>query len=1029
MFSHLHTHSCFSLLTGIPEPAALAARAAQYDMPALALTDHDRLTGAIAFYDACRDVGVQPILGLEIDVLLPGELGAARAGLVLLAMDMAGWGGLCRLSSALLEDESGSVGALPMETLAANATGLICLTGRGDWLLASNAREGQQAAINRLGLLGEVFPQRLYLELQASGNHANRLVALASLGGRAGLPLVGTGSVYTLDPEQAHLQRLLSAIRLNCTLSDLPPGAAAPPGSWFIPPEEMAPRFEHFPAALAAIEEIRSRCDLELPLGVQHYPQVELEGGDTPIQALRRKAEAGACRRYGAIDAHIQARLDHELEVIERSGYASLFLIMEEIIAYTRQADVPYSSRGSAASSLVAHCLGITSPDPLRLDLYFERFLNPARHSPPDIDTDLCSRRRDQVIQHVYARYGEEQVAMVSTISRFRPRSALREAAKAHGLAQEEISRLARGLPGRGWGPPQRDQGEGKAPFAALEERHPSARTQRILRDAEALLGLPDHLSIHPGGVVIAPGALHDLAPTQTASKGIRITQFDLEMVERLGLVKIDLLGTRGLSVLGDVADLLRIANKAETRLDFLEAIPLDDPATAELVRSARTVGCFGIESPGMRRTLREIEADSIDDIMIALALYRPGPMTGGLKDAFVNRHLGRETVEHLHPALSTLLAETHGVILYQEQVLRIAHDLAGFSLAEADLLRRAMSHFDPGERMKTLHEKFVRGAGELSSIPAAVAERIWELMAAFAGYGFPKAHSASYAQVAWRSAYCKVHFPAEFLAAVLANWGGYYGQEIYLLEARRLDLKVRGPHVNHSLRQFSAVRLEGEMVLFMGLDQVRELTRSTQQRIIKERPFNSFSDFMARAAPRPKEAEHLVRAGALEGLGMIPGMLRRVRSGGWQAGQMELFAGMQQEENADPDWSLEQKAAAQQELLGTSLVAHPLELMRAQLDALGVLPVAEAKGQGGKVVRIAGMRQGWRRARRRKGESVYHTVLDDLTDGMRILVMEGQYQAQREVFASHAPLVVEGLVNWDQQVEEPVLVVRKVWG
>jgi DNA polymerase-3 subunit alpha len=957
MFSHLHTHSCYSLLAGIPTPGELAARAAQYGMPALALTDHDRLTGAIEFYDACREAGLQPILGLEIKALLPGEggdtlagetyAGEARAGLVLLAQDLDGWSSLCRLSSRLLEEENGLTNTLSLDVLEENTHGLICLTGRGDWLLSAAHQAGQQVALSLLGVLGEVFTGRLYLELQANGNQSARMVTLASMGRRAGLPLVAAGSVYYLEPGQANMQHLLSAIRLNCTLAQLPADAAAPQGSWFRPPEEIAQFFKHFPAALEAIEEIRERCQLELPLGVQHYPQIRLEGGGTPIRTLRRKAEAGAQRLYGKITAEIRERLDLELNVIEDSGYASLFLIMEEIIQFARQADVPYSSRGSAGGSLVAHCLGITSPDPLRLDLYFERFLNPARHTPPDIDTDLCSRRRDQVIQHVYEQYGEERVAMVSTISRFRPRSALREAAKAHGLSQAEISRLAKALPGRGWGPPQRRQGQEDAPFTALEERFSSARYQQILRDAEAILGLPDHLSIHPGGVVIAPGALHDLVPTQTASKGIRITQFDLEMVERLGLVKIDLLGTRGLSVLGDVADGLRVANKINTRLGFIESIPLEDPATADLVHSGRTVGCFGIESPGMQRTLREIEADSVDDIMIALALYRPGPMTGGLKDAFVNRHLGREPVEHLHPALSTLLEETYGVILYQEQVLRIAHELAGFSLSEADLLRRAMSHFDPGERMKTLKEKFVQGAAALNGIPADVGEHIWELMAAFAGYGFPKAHSASYAQVAWRSAYCKTHYPAEFLAAVLANWGGYYGQEIYLLEARRLGLTVRGPHINHSLRQFSAVDLEGRTVLFMGLDQVRELTRTTQKHIIKERPFHTLSDFMARVAPRPKEAEHLVRCGALEGLGTIPGMLRKVRTGSWQAGQMELFAGIQEEDDT-PDWSLEQKAAAQQELLGTSLVAHPLELIRSKLDSLDVLPAAEAKQQRG---------------------------------------------------------------------------------
>ncbi len=1028
MFSHLHTHSHFSLLAGLASPAQLVKRAAHYGMPALALTDHDRLTGLIEFYDACRETGIQPILGLEIGVRMAGENGEFSAGLVLLACDMDGWGSLCRLSSTLLADENAGAASIPFSLLAENSRGLLCLSGRGDWLSTALAQGRQTEAQHSLKQLDEVFPGRLYVELQAVGKDTSRMVALASLAGRAGLPAAAAGSVYYLEPEQAHIQRLLSAIRLNCTLAQLPADAVAPAGSHFSPPEEMTGRFAHFPAALAAIDEIRSRCKLELPLGQQHYPQIQLPDGMTPIQTLRTRAQAGARWRYGALTDAIQERLEHELEVIQTSGYASLFLIVEEIISFARQTDVPYSSRGSAGGSLVAHCLGITSPDPLRLDLYFERFLNPARHTPPDIDTDLCSKRRDQVIAHVYKRYGAERVAMVSTINRFRPRSALREAAKAHGLSQVEISRLVSALPGRGWGPPQRSHSSEENPFQTLLERFPGQDVQRILQDAQAILELPDHLSVHPGGVVIAPGLLNDLAPTQAANKGICITQFDLEQVERLGLVKIDLLGTRGLSVLGDVADArCQADSRIASRLDFLESIPYDDAGTIDLVRTGHTVGCFAIESPGMQRTLREIDAESLDDIMVALALFRPGPMTGGLKDAFVNRHLGRETVAHLHPALSTLLAETYGVILYQEQVLRIAHELAGFLLSDADLLRRAMSHFDPGERMITLKEKFVQGALALHDVPAETGERIWEMMAAFAGYGFPKAHAASYAQVAWKSAYCKVHYPAEFLAAVLANWGGYYTQEVYLLEARRMGLQVCGPHINYSQRQFCAVYLEGNPQLFMGLDQVRELTRTTQRRILQGRPFVSLEDFILRAAPRPKEAEYLVKVGALDGLGRIPELLKRLQSGGWQAGQMELFAPAPEPSETSDDWSLEKKAAVQHELLGISLAVHPLELLQERLDALGVLPVVEARKHTGKVLRIAGMRQSWRKVRRRKGGAVYHTVLDDLSAGMRILVMEELYQGQREMFSGREPLVVEGLVNWDLQVNEAVLVVQRV--
>ncbi|MGH2581898.1 MAG: hypothetical protein ACRDFQ_03275, partial [Anaerolineales bacterium] len=548
--------------------------------------------------------------------------------------------------------------------------------------------------------------------------------------------------------------------------------------------------------------------------------------------------------------------------------------------------------------------------------------LNPARPTPPDVDTDICSRRRDIVIKHVYKRYGGDRVAMVATINRFRRRSALREVAKAHGLPPAQIKEMVDTLPYRFWESPGSAPQKSTRPYGDLEDRFRDTRFHLIFQQAEALLDVPHHLSIHPGGIVISPGPLNDFVATQFSGKGVTITQYDLDGVQKIGLVKMDLLGIRGLTVLGDVADAIRALNPkmGQTRLEVLGNIPDHDEKTAEIVRAGRTIGCFQIESPGMRATLREVQANSIDNVMLALALFRPGPLTGGLKDAFVRRHLGEEPVTHLHPTLAPMLEETHGVFLYQEQVLRVVHELAGFSIAESDLLRRAMSHFDPGKRMQSLKEKFVARAGEMSGIEKELAERIWDMMAAFSGYGFPKAHSASYAETAWRSAWCKAHYPAEFMAAVLANWGGYYSQKTYLTEARRLGLTIRAPHINHSLGQFSVSYVDGNPQLFMGLDQVRDLTLETQRNIIKQKPFNSLAEFLTRTFPRKGEARNLIEVGALEGLGTIPNLLEELDSGTWKRGQMPLFQG-----NNDParDWSQPEKAAAQKRLLGVDLISN----------------------------------------------------------------------------------------------------------
>jgi DNA-directed DNA polymerase III PolC len=1031
-FAHLHAHSYYSFLDGLASPAELAQAAANAGMPALALTDHHGLTGAVEFYDACREAGVQPILGLELTVApSPGSLDSGPSNLILLALDMSGWRSLCRLSTLVQTDQvRDPERGLPFERLARETAGLLCLTGGKRGLLNRLLEAGQhEAATTWLAQLGELFPGRLYVEIQIQSEGDRALAAeSAALAGENRLPVVATNNVHYLSPEDAPLQRLVTAMRLNCPLSEVPAERPAPAGSEFLDGQSMAERFAYYPEALAATLEIAERCRLELPLGVPRYPAIDLPAGLTANAALRAEAEAGAVQLYGEVTPAIRARLDHELEVIGARGYAPLFLIMQEILNYARESGVPFSSRGSAASSLVAHCLGITSPDPIALNLYFERFLNPARSSPPDIDTDLCSRRRDGVIRHVYEAYGDDRVAMVCTIMRFRARSAVREVAKAHGLPAEEVKELAEAMPHRFWGPPGAAEGRRDSPFGEAADRFPSPRHQRAFADAARLLGLPRHLSIHPGGVVIAPGPLTDLAPAQLSSKGVVITQFDLDSVARLGLVKIDLLGIRGLTVLGDVAEALRAARPEVyvAPLAALEAIPEEDAATSELIREGRTIGCFQIESPGMRATLKEIAAWSPDDLLIALALYRPGPLTGGLKDAFVRRHLGQEPTRHIHPALEPLLADTHGVILYQEQVLRLAHELAGLSLAEADLLRRAMSHFDPGKQMQTLKENFIAGAQARRGVPPEVGERVWELMAAFAGYGFPKAHAASYAQVSWRLAWCKAHLPAEFMAAVLANWGGFYPQRVYLTEARRMGLAVNPPHVNHSGHEFCVVYADGTPALYMGLNQVRDLTQRTQERIARERPFRSLSDFLARADPRPQEAENLVRAGAFRGLGTIPVLLAELKGTSWQPGQLSLF---DDGPAAGDDWPLEERVRAQEELLGTGVDAHPLELKSAQIEAAGAINTLGAAARVGQRVRLAGMRQSWTRsAATGRGGYVYFMSLEDL-EGMLDVVIPGEvYNRNRAALSGAGPFVIEGMVAFDAGRGEPVIHAERVW-
>jgi DNA polymerase III alpha subunit len=532
---------------------------------------------------------------------------------------------------------------------------------------------------------------------------------------------------------------------------------------------------------------------------------------------------------------------------------------------------------------------------------------------------------------------------------------------------------------------------------------------------------------MHPGGVVVAPSPLTDLVPVmRSGGKGTIITQLDLDSVEALGLVKIDLLGIRGLTVMGDVAEFIQEnqSDHFETALAVLDSTPADDPDTAQKIETGATIGCFQIESPGMRATLREIRARSEDDIMAALALYRPGPLSGGLKDAFVRRFKGQEPVQHIHPVLAPLLDETFGVILYQEQVLRIANEIAGFDLAEADLLRRAMSHFDPGKRMQELKRKFVTQANERNAISLEIGERIWEMMAAFAGYGFPKAHAASYAKLGWRSAWCKTHYPAEFMAAVLANWGGYYSQRVYLGEARRMGLTVHPPHINYSTHNFTVKKLDDseQSALFMGLNQVKELTQQTIQRIIRFSPFLSVEDFLTRVDPRPQEAENLARVGALDGLGNIPSILRRLQHGGWQQNQMSLFGWT---DSGDEDWSLHEKVDAQLELLGVSITAHPLELIADKLNGTGAVSTVDAVARVGRRVTVARVQQASHRTRTAKGDMLFLSI-EDLQGTLDAILFPEVYRQAKTLISSTRPFLLTGIIEMDTERGEPVLRVEK---
>ncbi len=577
-----------------------------------------------------------------------------------------------------------------------------------------------------------------------------------------------------------------------------------------------------------------------------------------------------------------QTRLTKELAAINHHGFAPLFLVVADLVSFARQTGVPVSTRGSVANSLVAYALGITTVDPVANGLLFERFLNPARTSLPDIDLDFCSRRRDEVLHYVVEKYGADKVALVATISTMQPKSAVRETAKAYGLSAAQLKRLSKLIP-RGWHPDPSRREEVSLPdlLAQIED----AQEREVFATAYSLVGQPHHLSVHPGGVVITPGPLTDTVPAQWATKGFLTTQFDHRDLETIGLPKLDLLGIRALTVLAETAVSIRTSHDPAFQL---ETIPLDDEPTADAISHGDTIGVFQCESSGAQRTLRQLKARTVRDLAVANAFFKPGPATGGMAQAFVRRYRGEEVVTFLHPALEPILGPTQGVLLFQEQVLRVVTEIAGLSWAQAERVRKGMSKFQSKE-MSALRLAFVHGCQRAApngqAFTPAQAETLWEQVSAFAGYGFNQGHATAYADVSFRSAYLKTHYPAEFLCARLADHGGFHHPAVYMAEARRLGIGTRAPHVNFSGRKFTLTRTEiGDWrlgidmkspisnlqspTLWMGLGQVRDLRRQSVKEIVRKRPFSSLHDLLDKVDLREKEITHLIQCGALDGSG-----------------------------------------------------------------------------------------------------------------------------------------------------------------
>ncbi len=1016
-FIHLNVHSNYSLLSGAGRVEELLGQARELGFDTLAITDTNGLYGAMLFLSKAREIGIKPILGAEIE--------CASGGAVCLARDREGYANLCRVITARQLDENFSLA----DALVRRQEGLFILTAD---------------AVLLRRLAGAIEGGRLFHEIRYFADPAQPRFE--------GAPPVATNNVHFVSPGGREMHRLLTAIRKNKLLSEVGPEEIAPPDAWLKSADEMARRFSGSALgreAIANARRIADACNLQLETGKPIFPkffplkEIPPELAAHSIQlgaartALRKLALHGMRERYpksAPRSAHddpapeVARRLDYELAVIDDLHFSEYFLIVWDIVNFAHRKGIPIVGRGSAANSLVAYCLGITGADPLAHDLCFERFLNRSRTDCPDIDLDLCWRRRDEVINYVYARYGADRVAMVSNHNTYQARSAFRDVARVFGLPIEEINRLSAMLPHYS-----------AESIRDAKELFPEARDfpldrepyRTIVARAEAMDGFPRHLSIHIGGIVIGDRPLTDYLPLERATKGIVVTQFEMNAVEAIGLVKIDLLGHRSLSLIADTVVAVQ-RNRGEAVL--LTQIPDGDRETAALLRAGRTIGCFQIESPGMRSLLQMIRAESRLDVIHALSLIRPGPSGSGMKERFVRRRLGEEPTTYLDPRLEKVLRDTHGVMLFQEDILKVAAVIAGFTLEDGDTLRQAISKKRSPERIAALQERFLRGAAG-RGVRRETAEEIWKLIRNFAGYSYCKAHAVTYGAISYQAAYLKAYYPAEFLCAVMANQGGFYETREYLEEARRWGVRILPPDVALSGVEHASggTMLDGRRTpgfIRIGLAQVKGISQRALSSILRaraQRPFVSLRDFYFRTQVNDSETERLILCGALGSLGRTrPQLLWELRLLSKDirksfAGAMgdELF-GPEPAPAPDPpgtvpplpEYPVEERIRLEQETLDLSVSDHPLRMFSSELAERDLARSDQLPAKVGRNVTVAGWLVTMRRAVTKDRQYMKFLTLEDRFGTMEVILFPQTYRRFGHLIRSYGPYLVRGRVE-----------------
>jgi DNA polymerase-3 subunit alpha len=1058
-FVHLHLHTDYSLLDGACDVEKLCQRVQELGMPAVAMTDHGNIFGAVHFVNAAHKHGVKPIVGCELYVCKKDDHNIERTPpegdtynhLLVLAENEEGYRNLVRITSEASLHGFYYKPRISKKFLAEHARGLIglsgCLKGEIAERLTENNYEAARAAA---GQFAEIFgKQNFFLEIQDQGLEMEHRIhpGLFKLEKDLGLPLVATNDSHYLCEDDAHAQDVMVCIQTGKSIRDT--ARMKFEGTQFFVKnhDEMYRVFKDSPEVVSRTLDIAERCHLKIEKIPNPFPQFDVPTGYTIDSYFVHVTREGFARRLETLRALSQQgklkhslpdyeqRLERELAIIQQMKFSGYFLIVWDFIRYAKERDIPVGpGRGSAAGSLVSYALGITDLDPLQHELLFERFLNPERVSMPDIDIDFCMNRRGEVIQYVTQKYGRDNVAQIITFGTMAAKAAIKDVGRAMDIPYSDVDRIAKMVPAT----------LNITLDEAIEESPPlreacekDSQVQELLDTARKLEGLVRNSGVHAAGVVISPRPLTELVPLHRTKNDEIVTAFDMVAIEKMGLLKMDFLGLTTLTILTDTLKL--IAQTRGTPIT-LEQIPLQDPETYEKVfHKGLTSGVFQFESRGMRDVLRRYQPNSIEDLTALNALYRPGPIQGGMIDDFIDRKHGRKKIEYELPELKEILQETLGVIVYQEQVMQIANRLAGYSLGEADLLRRAMGKKKP-EEMAQQRERFIEGAAQRKYPPKKV-EKIFDLMAQFAGYGFNKSHSAAYALLAYHTAYLKTHYPVEFMAALLTSVTGSTDDVVkYINECREMGIAVEAPDINVSDANFTP---HGESIRF-GLAAVKNVGGNAIESIVAARKklglFKDIFEFCEHVDLRllnKRVLESLIKSGAMDSMGrraQLMAVLDKAMDQGQKAqrdlesGQHGLFGVFQQDDSQNhnhklpntPDWDEHTRLAAEKEILGFFISGHPMEKYRdklAELQALSIEDISTMERSTGKdeTITTAGIIANLRVLKSKKGDFYATGTMEDMSGSIEMVVFPEAFKRLGDKVKLEVPVLIRAGVRIEE--------------